>query len=271
MKIFDFKTGKDYIINTKSDVKTTSKMLNNKHLCLAEKEDIPLLKKYYKIDNSSLKETDIIDETVRYTKYKEYHFISLIFIDEDIKKHEINIFFCDSWLIIEYNNFESRLAKNFHTFVQNKINSIFEDEKNADIAMAKILYYLFDAYIFESSKLLEKYEDLLEKLQDDILKNASKKMLDKINEYRNDLYIIKKHYRSLKNINFLNDTYNPEIPEKIFSTFTSVSKRVHNLFTHSDELYSLCNQLSSLYDTKLNANTNITITRLTVITVIMGI
>jgi hypothetical protein len=91
MEIYDFKTKE--LIDVQKSKAFFTKNINDKHIVICQDGEINIIKKFYKISESNLEKTNIIDETVRYTKYVNYHFLSLILIDENKKKNEINLFF----------------------------------------------------------------------------------------------------------------------------------------------------------------------------------
>ncbi|MDR3249479.1 MAG: CorA family divalent cation transporter [Mycoplasmataceae bacterium] len=272
MEIYDFKTKE--LIDVQKSKAFFTKNINDKHIVICQDGEINIIKKFYKISESNLEKTNIIDETVRYTKYVNYHFLSLILIDENKKKNEINLFFSSNWLIIEYdskkNKKMSSVMKKFHSNIEKRIGEMLKN-KNDNI-VSKGLHIVMSSFIFENSVLLEKYENDIETLQNKVLVKIDETLLDEIIAYRNNLYNIRKHLRATKNIPlFSEDNNDIGMSSNIFLMFKNIRTRVHELFEQSNDMLLYSNRLISILDTKLNTKTNLVITRLTIITVLIGV
>jgi len=269
MKYYNLLSKKVTEINQK---KLSSSDINKKHIIICNVDELKKINSLYKFDKSSFVETDNIDETVRYTDYGSYHFISILFTNLSEKQNELNIYFSDKFLILcEINDRVDEVSKMI-TFVQDKINLAFDKNTEAEKILYQSLYNIFDSFILLSNRTMEKFEDKLEELQDSVLESINPKQIGIINRSRRFAYHLKKEFRALQNIAFFNDnTQHFEYINKYFKHFKRIEKRISTLISFSESLYTLTGEIMKIYDSKINNKTNLLITRLTVITVIMGI
>jgi Mg2+ and Co2+ transporter CorA len=260
----------DYNLNP-SDF--SSDLIKNNHVLLCNSIEFTSIFKKYNFDDHSIIKTDNLDETVRYTNYRDYHFISIVFINSNMKTNEINIYFTNDYFVIcvEKNN-ESEIDKVTDAFVKNLSNLVRNKMPKHNMAISSAIFNIFDTYIFYSVKIMEEIEDSLEKLQDEILQEIQANHMNLINEYRKKAYLLKKHYRALLNISFFyENTKESTYINEYFMVFEKLSKRIKGLINFSESLYNLSGEIMKIYDSKNNNKTNILITRLTVFTIIMGV
>jgi Mg2+ and Co2+ transporter CorA len=164
----------------------------------------------------------------------------------------------------------SSVMKKFHSNIEKRIGEMLKN-KNDNI-VSKGLHIVMSSFIFENSVLLEKYENDIETLQNKVLVKIDETLLDEIIAYRNNLYNIRKHLRATKNIPlFSEDNNDIGMSSNIFLMFKNIRTRVHELFEQSNDMLLYSNRLISILDTKLNTKTNLVITRLTIITVLIGV
>jgi len=244
----------------------------NKHIIICTANELKKINKLYNFDKSSFIETDNIDETVRYTDYGSYHFISILFTNLSEHQNELNIYFNDKYLILcEINDRIDEINK-MMTMINNQIVSAFEKKVEPIKILYQSLYNIFDSFILLSNRTMEKFEDKLEDLQDSVLESTNPKQIANINSSRRFAYHLKKEFRALQNIAFFSDgVQHYEYIYKYFKHFKRIEKRISTLISFSESLYTLTGEIMKIYDSKTNNKTNLLITRLTVITIIMGI
>ena len=219
-------------------------------------------------DESTTLETTNLDETVRYTSYDGYDFISLIYADikgEDVVQREVNIFFAKHYLVLVMpENEGERLSK----FAQ----GLREAVEGAKIRGLPLLYYaIFNRLAANFSETLELLEDDMEGLSEKIAAYAGSDQIENIVQFRKAAYTHKKLIRALSYIggqilidenHLLDKTHAPY--------FRRIDTRLMKLYDFADNLYSLSGELLNIYDSKAAARMNATMNKFTVIALFCG-
>jgi len=257
-----------------NDYKVLDKMSTTDNaIILCKKKEFKKISKHFGFGKEVDDDTSIVDENVRYTIYEDYNFISLLFINKDTSVHEINIYFNNKYVVIVFDDEIKGECAIVYKMLLSRMNDILK-VKTAKKIIVNYIYYFFDSYIFQSSKILEKIEDEMDELEKRINnpKKDIKNIVKDIESFRVKLYTFRKYYRSLQNIYFFEEDsiLETKVPG-INSILYKIYKRITSLTNFSSSLYLVCNDLMHSNEIRVSNNTNKLITRLTILTVIMGI
>ena len=228
------------------------------------------LSKRFGWDESTETECVNLDETVRYTGYEGYDFVSLIHMEitnGTIGQNEINLFFGRQYLVMV-------LPEQAGARIDGLENALCKAVETGDAKPGKIarLYHLvFSRLAADYSDTLEALEDELETLSEAVAHNPQKNQLDEIERLRKTVYTVKKVLRALSYIgdDILMDE-NTLLQKNQLHYFRSVSIRFKKLYDFAASLYELSGTILNIYDSKLAIKMNETVNKLTVITLFFG-
>ena len=262
MTVYDIKT------RQKHDciVPETKGAMNCAIFCSAG--EIERLRDVFGWDESTTLACVHLDESVRYTSYDGYDFISLIHTDTEgtkVIQREVNVFFSkDSLVLVLPENEGERLSR-----LERRLR---ESVENGNIRTLPVLYYsIFNNLAANFSETLEVLEDEIEALSEEIPANSEPDQFHRIEQLRKAAYTLKKLLRALSYIGgqILMDE-NHLLDKAYIHYFSNINTRLMKLYDFADNLYSLSGELLHTYDSKSSVRLNETMTKLTVITLFFG-
>jgi magnesium transporter len=263
--------GYDYTAGKAFEAELPAMEGNPRIAFICNPHDVHSLMDIYGWDEDTVDECVNLDETVRYTSYDRYDFISLIYAEddkEDISQREVNIFFSKDYLaLVLPENADPRLSK-----LANGLVAAFPSAAARPDPLAYLYYWIFDSLAVDFSDMLEGLEDKIEALLAMIERKPGKEQSLEIGQLRKMAYTYKKLLRSLSYIGgqILVDE-NHLLDDSQERYFRNIHMRLIKLYDFADSLYGLSNELIHTYDSKFSAKMNETINKLTVITLLFGI
>lgn len=266
MKIYDYFSKTDY--EGKSFPASCKK--SNELLIVCQTHEVSLLRDVFGFDESTVLNCTDLDESVRYTSFDGYDFISMIHIEineNSLQLREINLYISASYLVLVMPEHDSKRLHLMET-------KLFDLAKCMDERKGRInwLYYsVFSNLLADFSDTLESQEDNMQALSEEIVDNVNKTHFTQIHNYKNMTFIIKKQLRALSYLGeqILLDE-NKLIGKGQIHYFRSVNTRLKKLYDFSEGLYNFSNEMLHSYDSRLTMKTNDTVNKLTAITLFFG-
>ena len=221
-------------------------------------------------EEDTVDECTNLDETVRYTCYDGYDFVSLLYMEpgnESLIQCEVNIFFSRSYIVLVLpENPGARL-----TAIAGEITRAFSSAVSRPSPLSYVYYLVFDIFASDYSNSLESLEDEMEALAENIEARPRKEQSVEIGRLRKVAYTYKKLLRALSYIGsqLLMDE-NRLMGNTQKKYLSNISTRLVKLYDFADNLCSLSNELLHSYDSKFSAQMNETINKLTIITLFFG-
>ena len=219
-------------------------------------------------DESTTLESMHLDETVRYTSYDGYDFISLIHADMEggeIIQREVNIFFAKNYLVLVLpENEGARLAR-----LALGLRAAVEGAKIRGLSF--LCYSIFNRLAANFSETLELLEDEMEALSEAISATSEPDHITGIVKLRKAAYTHKKLLRALSYTGgqILMDENNL-LAKPQARYFRRIDTRLMKLYDFADNLYALSGELLHTYDSKAAARLNESMNKFTVIALFFG-
>lgn len=266
MKIINLETKKELKYK-----KETLSSLNAGYFILCNPHDMLTLQPHYNFDKGTVMECINLDESVRFSSFDGYDFISFIYFwieNESIKSCEINLYIANNFLIlvVPETNISQCLDKLIHELYDKILNI------TTLIGIINRVYYLiFDSFISDFSSTLEKTEDAINAVELAMQKEINKQQFNQAASIKEGIYLIKKHIRPLLYISdqFLVDE-NKFIGRDNLKYFKNLDIRINELYDFAVNLQDYANQTLYSYDSRMTIQTNEIVNKLTVIMLFMG-
>ncbi len=149
------------------------------------------------------------------------------------------------------------------------IEEIIKNRKLRFPSLERFLYDFLEQIVYHDLKMLEAYESKLEKLEDDILADNYKDVIESLNEVRGDLLDLRTHYEQMIDLGQeLEENENHFFTEKNLRYFRLIIGRIERYRDQILALREYSMQIRDLYQTHIDVRQNKTMTVLTVITTI---
>jgi magnesium transporter len=265
MKGYDYANGRAFGADF-SNVKEGAKLA-----VICGPEDTVRLMELFRWDKDTVDECTNIDETVRYTNYDGYDFISLIYAEsgtDTLKQQEVNLFFSRDYIVlVAPDERGAKLTKLCDAFEK----AIHTSATRSQAPLVYLFYFIFDRLAVDYSETLEKLEDEMEALSEAIERSPEEEQSGEIAKLRKTAYTYMKILRALSYIGgqiVIDD--NNIFDRNQLRYFRSIETRLLKLYDFADNLYDLSNQLLNTYDSKFSAKMNESINKLTVLTLFVG-
>lgn len=263
MKLFDY-AKKQY---TESEKLSGEAVLGGELFIFCRTNELPSLKEIFGFDESTVLDCTDLDESVRFTSYDGYDFVSLVHMETGKSGailREINLYVSKSYLVLVMPEHESDKMLRFEA-------SVLETAKHAGekkSCLNRVYFSIFNELLSDYSDLLESMEDDVESLSESIIKHVEKIQFTNINYLRKLAYTAQKQLRALSGLgeHILVDE-NGIIEHSQNRYFANVDSRFKKLYGFAENLYDLSGGLLDTYDGKLSMKTNDIVTKLTVLTV----
>jgi magnesium transporter len=212
-----------------------------------------------------------LDESVRYTSYDGYDFISLVHMEidqSDLVLREINLYISNRYLVLVMPEHESSRVSSLEAAI---LKAAAGNDESGVKRVLRLYFLLFHIILTDFSDMLELLEDKMEALIEDITRDADKNQLQEIGRLRKMSYTAKKQLRALSYLGaqILMDENNL-LNKKQARYFHNADTRLRKLYDFSENLYELSNELLRTYDSKLTIKMNDTVNKLTLLTLFFG-
>lgn len=258
-----------YLINfdKKQKLENLNYNENDKYLILCESCELNKIRDELDLDEETFNECLSFDENIKLDALEKYDFLSLntFSINESkIAMKEVNIYLSDNFILVVCN-------KDY--FLSNIIVNIINDNTNkyykyqSDEILFMITYKIFKNIIVNQFENLEKLEDIILKIEDEIIDDISDQ-IDEINYIRNMTRVIVRNTRPYIYIydNIFGENSRYKKPNDI--NIHSVNFSIEKLYSFSLSTRELSDKLLDIYSSNISQNTNDLISKLTLLTVI---
>ncbi|WP_195938888.1 magnesium transporter CorA family protein [Romboutsia sp. 1001713B170131_170501_G6] len=247
---------------------------NSSYIILSNPKQLNMLKDILEIDEITFNDCLRFDENIKLDLFDKYDFLSIntfeIINNDDIYVEEINIYLSENFVLVVCNeeNFIFEFVKNIIT------NNIKLNNTSNIFILFKVNYLILKNIIMHQFEILEKIEDIILKLEDDILENAIDEHVIKINHIRGITRSIVKNTRPLlyigdrilkENIRYLKYS---DIRKQNLENFQSIDFGIEKLYSFSLSTRELADKLLDIYASQVAEKTNSLITKLTLLTAI---
>lgn len=243
------------------------------YLILSTSNELKLLKDILDIDEITFNDCLRFDENVKFDLFDNYDFLSINTCelnDNKAKIEEINMYLSDNFTLVicEKDNFLYNYVKNM--ILNNSKTKKYYNNEN----LFKISYLIIKNIIIHEFENLEKVEDMILNLEDEIMENRSDEHILKINYIRNITRVLVKNTRPLlylgdriikDNLRYLK--YN-DMKRSNLDNLQSIDFGIDKLYNFALSTRELADKLLDIYSSKVAEQTNDIITKLTLLTAI---
>jgi magnesium transporter len=248
---------------------------------MVRKSELKAVHDYFNFDRSTLIDTEVIDEAVRYTVYKDYDFISLLFIcapdgsNEGARDFpEFNIYLFSDCLVLCLPDDAGSALEGAAANLLTRLDGIITKGDEHISWLNRMLYITLDTFIASQARYLEGLEDEVEDLLDEVtaLKKPTDNMFERIRHLRRTVYATMKAMRATGSVSDALTTNESDyiLPDEMH-LFRSIVTRTASLTSLATSIYALTEGLLHTYEAKITDRTNDAVTRLTCITIIMAV
>ncbi|MBQ8999912.1 MAG: CorA family divalent cation transporter [Clostridium sp.] len=265
-----------YILNIDTREKYTKfcKEFYNKEdsfLIVSTVKELKLLKRLLDIEQDLFKQCLNFNEDIKLDLFDNYDLLSVNSFEvenEDIFVEEINIFLADNFILVVCN--ESNFI--YDTVKDIIMNNISMTEEISIVVLFKLNYLIFKSIITHQFESLEKLEDLILKLEDEMIEEAKKEHLSKINDLRCMTRTVVKNIRPLlyiedrivkENIRYLKYS---DVKKYNLDNLQGIDLGIDKLYNFAISTRELADKLLDVYASKVSEKTNNLITKLTILT-----
>ena len=264
MKGYDFKAGKSFETHIPSLNDDSQLMI------VCDSSEVFSLMDIFDWDADTVNECTNLDETVRYTSYDGYDFISLMYAENEtgaISTCEVNLFFSKNYLALVLPETPGVMLSD----LADKLALAIPFAETRPVPLVHLYYLVFDSLTSDYSDMLEGLEDEMETLSEVIELKPSKEQSMEIGRLRKTAYTYKKLLRAFSYIGgqVLMDENNL-LDSNQLRYFRNIGTRLVKLYDFADNLYVLSNELLHLFESKSSSQINETINKLTIITLFFG-
>lgn len=235
-------------------------------LILATSMELKSIKERLSLDDDTFNECLIFDENIKLDSLDKYDFLSINYFY--IKKEaiaifkELNMYMSNNYILVVCDEDDS-----IYSFIKN----IMINKKPLDTAnyFFSIVYSIFKQIIINQFENLEKLEDIILKIEDDLINDIND--IEKINYIRFVTRNIVKNTRPLLYISdmLIKENSRYKIPKDTSKyNIQSLDFSVEKLYTFSLSSRELADKLLDIYSSNVNKKTNDLITKLTLLTAI---
>jgi len=241
------------------------------YLILSTPDELNLLKDILCIDEITFKDCLKFDESIKLDLFDNYDFLSINtfeLVDNKAQIEEVNIYLSDNFILVICNE------KHFlFEFVKNMIiNEIKMENTSGVVSLFKINYSIFKNIIIHEFENLEKVEDMILKLEDEILEGVLDDHVLKINSVRGIARTVVKNTRPLlyigdrilkENIRYLKYS---DVKKYNLDNLQGIDFGIDKLYSFALSTRELADKLLDIYSSQVAEKTNALITKLTVLT-----
>ena len=264
MKGYDFKAGKSF----EAQIPPLSD--DSQFMIVCSSSELYSLMNIFNWDEDTVDECANLDETVRYTSYDGYDFISLMYAENDndaVSTCEVNLFFSRNYLALVLPETPGIMLSD----LADKLTLSIPFAGTRPAPLVHLYYSVFDSLTSDYSDILEGLEDEMETLSEAIELTPGKTQSMEIGRLRKTAYTYKKLLRAFSYIGgqVLMDENNL-LDGNQLRYFRNIGTRLVKLCDFADNLYVLSNELLHLFESKSSSQMNETINKLTIITLFFG-
>ena len=244
------------------------------YFILCNPNEIQHFQKDLQLDDSTVDDCLNFDDIVRFESFDEYDFISLNSFKIEgnfVEVEEINFYVGYNFIILVLDENNS-LSQNMKNILENKLHIQSTPKKT----LSRLYYLLFNSIIINTFDILDKIEDDIQILEDEIIKHTKKEQFSIINDMRHKTRKIVKYLRPLlyigdqfseENLRYLNES---NLNRSNLNRLQSIDIRINKLYDFSVSLKEYSDKLLSIYDSGVTSKTNDIATKIALFTGILG-
>ena len=244
---------------------------------LCKPSDMLMLHSVLDLDESTVLDCMDIDESVRFTSFDGYDFVSLVHVEaerDEIKFDEINLYISRKYMILVMPEQESSKLIDLEGKMLDMARGFLEGKHlNGDAIefFNQLFFIFFNVLIMYFSDTLEMLEDRMQELSEEITRQIEKEHFEDIHVLRSMAYSLKKVLRALSYIGLqILCNENDVLCKKKLFLFRNLDTRFRKLYDFSENVYGLSTELLNTYDSKITQRTNDVVNKLTIVTLFFG-
>lgn len=264
-------------LNTKQITKNTDNihLQQDYHFIICNPWELKFFKNALNLSNEAYKDCLSFDEKVRVSIYDEYIFFTLAnfqISEEDIFLEEINIFLSNKYILVVL-----RKRNNVYKEIKQLMRENFYYKSNLTLSLFIIYSSTLRIIISDQFENLERAEEMILELEDDIINESDTDTSSKISCIRGMCRDCVKIIRPLTYIMdtllkdgmefFSNESSNNSYLEKEYQKLLQgLDLSIDKLYNFSLSTRELADKLLDIYSSKVSEKTNSLITKLTIFT-----
>ncbi len=244
---------------------------NDNYLILCNLIELKKIKNFLELDNNTYYECLSFDENIKLDNFDKYDFLSVNtfeLIKNKIIIQEVNIYLSNNFILVvcNENHFLNEIFINIINEIQKNNLEYLKLEKNE--LFFKIIYKIFKSIIIDQFENLEKLENIILELEDEILISNVENKIENINYMRAMSRIIVRNIRPYIYIydRIFNENTRYKKPNDI--EIQNVNYSIEKLYSFSLSTRELSDKLLDIYSSNIANKTNDLITKLTLLTAI---
>lgn len=244
---------------------------NDSCLILCNLTELKEIKNFLELDNNTYYECLSFDENIKLDNFDKYDFLSVNtfeLIKNKIIIQEVNIYLSNNFILVvcNENHFLNEIFINIINEIQKNNLEYLKLEKNE--LFFKIIYKIFKSIIIDQFENLEKLENIILELEDEILISNVENKIESINYMRAMSRIIVRNIRPYIYIydRIFNENTRYKKPNDI--EIQNVNYSIEKLYSFSLSTRELSDKLLDIYSSNIANKTNDLITKLTLLTAI---
>lgn len=243
----------------------------NSYLIISKPQELTLLKDILNIDEITFKECLDFDESIKLDLFDNYDFLSVNTFELKHGKasiEEVNIYLSDNFILVVCDEYHF-----IHEYVKNIIsNNVRMENMPSVVSLFQINYMIFKNIIIHEFESLEKVEDLILELEDEILEGAADNQIQRINNIRGITRNVVKNIRPLlyigerilkENIRYLKYS---DVKRYNLDNLQGIDFGIEKLYSFALSTRELADKLLDIYTSQVAEKTNNLITKLTLLT-----
>lgn len=245
------------------------------HFIICNPWELKFFKEHLNINKDTYKDCLSFDDKVQVRILDEYIYFTLInfqVLPEDILLEEINIFLCEKYILVVL-----RKRNQVYNEIKKLLRETFYYKSNTTLSLFIIYSAILRIIISNQFENIDKVEERILKLEDEIVNEVKDDISIKISQIRN---ICRTCVKNIRPLTYIIDILQKEgmqffSNEKLDNKFLEKEyvKLMEGLDSSIDKLYSfalstreLADKLLDIYSSKVSERTNNLITKLTLLT-----
>lgn len=264
-------------LNTKQISKDTYNLNLNKdhHFIICNPWELKFIKDNLNIDNETYKDCLEFDAKVKVNVFDDHIFFTLNnfqILDDDMVMEEINIFLSENYIIIVL-----RKRNQIYKQIKELMGERFYYKSNLTLSLLVIFSTILRIIISNQFENLERIEDEILEVEDEILNSVKEDISLKISHIRSMCRTCVKNIRPLtyvmdtlmkEGMEFFSDEQSdgPYVEKEYMKLLKGADDSIDKLYSFSLSTRELADKLLDIYSSKVSEKTNNLITKLTILT-----
>ena len=264
-------------LNTKQISKDTYNLNLNKdhHFIICNPWELKFIKDNLNIDNETYKDCLEFDAKVKVNIFDDHIFFTLNnfqILDDDMVMEEINIFLSENYIIIVL-----RKRNQIYKQIKELMGERFYYKSNLTLSLLVIFSTILRIIISNQFENLERIEDEILEVEDEILNSVKEDISLKISHIRSMCRTCVKNIRPLtyvmdtlmkEGMEFFSDEQSdgPYVEKEYMKLLKGADDSIDKLYSFSLSTRELADKLLDIYSSKVSEKTNNLITKLTILT-----